>query len=89
VVLPKFTPHTFFTTIQSHKVTWSFIVPPLVSLLANFSGVAKYNMSTLRGLLTGAAPMSADVARAAMRRLSDSTGKEFMITQGYGQFFQP
>jgi 4-coumarate--CoA ligase len=85
VVLPKFTPHTFFSAIQSHRVTWSFVVPPLVSLLANFSGVAKYDMSSLRGLLTGAAPMSADVARAAMGRLSDSTGKEFMITQGYGQ----
>ncbi|KAH8079661.1 putative AMP binding protein [Filobasidium floriforme] len=84
IVLPKFTPHTFFTTIQTHKVTWSFVVPPLVSLLANFSGVAKYDLSSLRGLLSGAAPMSPDVARAAMDRLSESTGKEFMITQGYG-----
>jgi 4-coumarate--CoA ligase len=86
IVLPKFTPHTFFTAIQTHKVTWSFVVPPLVSLLANFSGVAKYDMSSLRGLLSGAAPMSPDVARAAMDRLSGSTGKDFMITQGYGGF---
>lgn len=84
IVLPKFTPHTFFTTIQSHQVTWSFVVPPLVSLLANFSGVAKYDMSSLRGLLSGAAPMSPDVAQTAMGKLSDTTGKDFMITQGYG-----
>jgi 4-coumarate--CoA ligase len=85
VILPKFTPHTFFTTIQDHKITWSFVVPPLVSLLANYPGVAKYDMSSLRGLLSGAAPMSADVAQGAMGKLSKVTGKDFMITQGYGE----
>jgi 4-coumarate--CoA ligase len=85
IILPKFTPLTFFNTIQTFKITWSFIVPPLVSLLANYTGLHRYDMTSLRGLLSGAAPMSEQVAQRAMKKLSHHTEKEFMITQGYGR----
>jgi acyl-CoA synthetase (AMP-forming)/AMP-acid ligase II len=85
VTLPKFTPHTFFSAIETYRVTWSFIVPPIINFLANFPGVDKSNLSSLKGLLSGAAPMAAEVALKAMKRVESLTGKEFMITQGSGR----
>lgn len=85
VTLPKFTPHTFFSAIEANQVTWSFIVPPIINFLANFPGVDKHNLSSLRGLLSGAAPMAGEVAMKAMKRIESMIGKEFMITQGSGK----
>lgn len=85
VTLPKFTPHTFFSAIETHRVTWSFIVPPIINFLANFPGVEKHDLTSLKGLLSGAAPMAAEVALKAMKRLESLTGREFMITQGSGK----
>ncbi|KAJ9095763.1 hypothetical protein QFC19_007476 [Naganishia cerealis] len=82
VTVPKFTPYTFFSAIESHGVTWSFIVPPIVNFLANFPGLDKHDLGCLRGLLSGAAPMAGEVALKAMQRMEKATGKEFMITQG-------
>lgn len=89
VTLPKFTPHTFFSAIETYRVTWSFIVPPIINFLAHFPGVDKSNLSSLKGLLSGAAPMAAEVALKAMKRVESLTGKEFMITQGSGRLVWP
>lgn len=85
ITLPRFTPLTFFTAIQQYRITWSFIVPPLVNLLAHYSSLGKWDLSSLRGMLSGAAPMSSHVAEKAMDRIASITQRdEFMITQGYG-----
>ncbi|KAJ9120829.1 hypothetical protein QFC22_002763 [Naganishia vaughanmartiniae] len=86
VTLPKFTPHTFFSAIESQRISWSFIVPPIVNFLAHFPGLGeKHDLSSLRGFLSGAAPMAGDVAMRAMQRMEKSVGgREFMITQGSG-----
>ncbi|KAJ9105311.1 hypothetical protein QFC21_001679 [Naganishia friedmannii] len=87
ITLPKFTPHTFFNAIESHRITWSFIVPPIVNFLAQLpeKALEKYDLRCLRGFLSGAAPMAGEVAMRAMQRMEKPVGRgEFMITQGSG-----
>ena len=78
VTMPKFELESFLGLIQKHKVTYANVVPPIVLALAKHPLVDQYDLSTLTGMMSGAAPLGGDVAGAAAERL----GCE--VTQGYG-----
>jgi 4-coumarate--CoA ligase len=44
--------------IQTHKVTRSFLVPPIVLGFAKHPAVEKFDISSLKVLISGAAPLS-------------------------------
>jgi acyl-CoA synthetase (AMP-forming)/AMP-acid ligase II len=77
VVLPRFDLETFLRAIQQHRATWAFVVPPIALALAKHPAVDGYDLSSLRQVLSGAAPLSADLARAV-------TGGSVPDAQGYG-----
>ena len=78
VVLPRFDLETFLRAIQQHRATWAFVVPPIALALAKHPAVDGYDLSSLRQILSGAAPLSADLARAVTKRLG------CRMLQGYG-----
>ena len=78
VVLPRFELETFLRAIQEHRATWAFVVPPIALALAKHPAVDGFDLSSLRQVLSGAAPLSADLARAVTRRLG------CRMLQGYG-----
>ncbi len=78
VVMARFDPALCLELVQRHKVTNLFAVPPALLALANFPEVDKYDTSTLRMILSGAAPLPPEVARAAGRALKTT------VLQGYG-----
>jgi acyl-CoA synthetase (AMP-forming)/AMP-acid ligase II len=78
VVLPRFDLETFLRAIQQHRATWAFVVPPIALALAKHPAVDGFDLSSLRQVLSGAAPLSADLARAVTRRLG------CRMLQGYG-----
>eukprot|EP00808_Paulinella_micropora_P021377 g81307.t1 len=80
LVWPKFDPVSTLESIQKHKITVLHLVPPLVIFLAKHPLVAKYDLSSVRLVVSGAAPLTDEVARQMIERLS--TVKEFK--QGYG-----
>ena len=63
LLLPTFTLPTMLSTIQSHSVHEIALVPPLVIRLLNDPLVGKYNLSSLRRLSSGAAPLSRELVR--------------------------
>ena len=67
VVLPRFDLETFLRAIQDHRATWAFVVPPIALALAKHPAVDNFDLSSLRHVLSGAAPLSADLARAVTR----------------------
>ncbi|XP_065091157.1 uncharacterized protein LOC135712109 [Ochlerotatus camptorhynchus] len=69
VVLPRFEPELFLRSIQDHRVTMANLVPPLVVFLAKHPAVDRYDMSSLRAVLCGAAPLSRDIELQVIRRL--------------------
>jgi acyl-CoA synthetase (AMP-forming)/AMP-acid ligase II len=78
VVLPRFDLETFLRAIQQHRATWAFVVPPIALALAKHPAVDGYDLSSLKQVLSGAAPLSADLARAVTKRLG------CRMLQGYG-----
>jgi long-chain acyl-CoA synthetase len=78
VIMPRFDPNLCLDLIQRHRVTNLFAVPPALLALANFPDAGKYNTESLTMIMSGAAPLPPEVARAAARAL-DTT-----VLQGYG-----
>lgn len=78
-VLPKFSLEDFLTTIQRYKITWSYVVPPIIVQLANNPIVKDYDVSSLKAVLSGAAPLGAGVVKKCQSKIPG-----IKITQGYG-----
>jgi acyl-CoA synthetase (AMP-forming)/AMP-acid ligase II len=78
VMMPSFDLEEFLGHIQDHKVTVAFIAPPVAVALAKHPLVDKYNTSTLRAVLSGAAPLDEDLGHAVADRIGCP------VVQGYG-----
>jgi len=64
----KFEPHSFLKCIQDNKISLAHLVPPLVVFLAKNSTVSDYDLSSLRHIYSGAAPLGQDVTEACLHR---------------------
>jgi acyl-CoA synthetase (AMP-forming)/AMP-acid ligase II len=78
VTLPRFDIDQFLKTLQDYHVTKACLVPPIVLALAKHPAVGRYDLSSLEWVMSGAAPLSEDLARACADRLGVT------ISQGYG-----
>ena len=78
VTMPRFDLAQALSLIQRHQVTRFFAVPPIVLALAKHPAVGEFDLSSLRQVLSGAAPLGAEVAAEASARI----GCE--VVQGYG-----
>ncbi len=78
ITLPRFDMQVALELIQEHKVTRFFAVPPIVLGLAKHPLVDQYDLSSIKQIFSGAAPLGAELAEEAARRI----GTE--IVQGYG-----
>jgi acyl-CoA synthetase (AMP-forming)/AMP-acid ligase II len=68
----------FLELIQEHKVDRIALVPPIILALAKHPVVAKYDLSSLTDVGSGAAPLGAEIQRATARRL------KCIVRQGFG-----
>lgn len=78
VVMPKFDLEDFCKFIQELKVTFAYVVPPIVLLLSKHPSVDKYDLSTIRMMNSGAAPLTRELVDAVYERL------KIPVKQGYG-----
>jgi 4-coumarate--CoA ligase len=78
VVMAKFDLEKFCSIISRLRVTYVPVVPPVVLALGKSEVVAKYDLSSIRRITTGAAPLTRDVINLVSKRLHTS------ILQGYG-----
>jgi len=78
VTMPRFDLEQFLQLRQQYGITYANVVPPIVMALAKHPLVDQYDMSGLRGLMSGAAPMGAAVAKLAAERIGCA------VMQGYG-----
>jgi acyl-CoA synthetase (AMP-forming)/AMP-acid ligase II len=78
ITLPRFELEPFLSTLERYAITRAHLVPPIVLALAKHPLVQKYDLSRLRWIFSGAAPLGADVALACATRLGCS------VRQGYG-----
>jgi acyl-CoA synthetase (AMP-forming)/AMP-acid ligase II len=78
VTMPRFDLEQFLGIIQDHRLTFAHLVPPIVLALAKHPLVDQYDLSSLKAVLSGAAPLGAQLEAAFQAR----TG--IGIIQGYG-----
>ncbi|MFM7225417.1 MAG: AMP-binding protein, partial [Actinomycetota bacterium] len=78
VTMPRFDLEQFLQLHQDHRITRSYVAPPIVVALAKHPVVDQYRLDALEQMFSGAAPLSAELAEEAAARL----GCE--VVQGYG-----
>jgi acyl-CoA synthetase (AMP-forming)/AMP-acid ligase II len=73
VITERFDPEEFLSVIDSEKVTSTFIVPTIVKRALALPDEIKrrYDMSSLRALIVGAAPFPVETKRAAVDYFGD------------------
>ena len=78
VTMPRFDLPEFLRILQDHAITIAYLVPPVVLALAKHPMVADYDLSALRLIFSGAAPLSGELAAEVTQRLG------VPVVQGYG-----
>ena len=78
VTMPRFDLEQMLELVQQHRITFANVVPPIVLALAKSPIVDRYDLSSLRTVFSGAAPLGAGTAQAASARLGCA------VLQGYG-----
>jgi acyl-CoA synthetase (AMP-forming)/AMP-acid ligase II len=82
VVLPRFELEAFLAAIQTHRITGLYVAPPIVLALAKHPAVAQYDLSSLRYVISAAAPLDADLAAACAQRLGlPPVGQAYGMTE--------
>jgi 4-coumarate--CoA ligase len=80
VTLPRFDLAQYLGVIQEHRATFLFVAPPIALALAKHPLVDSYDVSSVRAVLSGAAPFGESLAGAVRERL----GEHLRVLQGYG-----
>lgn len=62
----EFNPTEVLETIQRERVTISNMIPMMLNMLVNYPEVDKYDLSSLRAILSGGAPIAPEVVRKIM-----------------------
>ncbi len=78
VTMPRFDLEQFLGLIQKHRITRMHLVPPIILALAKHPIVDNYDLSSVKVIVSGAAPLAPEVARAASQRIGA------VVKQGYG-----
>lgn len=69
LLMHKFEIGTLLGLIQKHKVTVAMVVPPLVLALAKSPSVAEFDLSSIRLVLSGAAPLGKELEETLHNRI--------------------
>ncbi|WP_203350518.1 4-coumarate--CoA ligase family protein [Streptomyces sp. S-9] len=82
VVLPRFDLEQFLAAVQNHRITALYVAPPIVLALAKHPLVAEYDLSSLKYVISAAAPLDAHLAAACARRLGlPPVGQAYGMTE--------
>nr|BBN23611.1 luciferase [Drilaster kumejimensis] len=79
VVMHKFEEELFLRSLQDYKIQSALLVPTLFSFFAKSTLVDKYDLSNLKEIASGGAPLAKEVGEAVAKRF-----KLPGVRQGYG-----
>ncbi len=67
VILQEFDPKQIFEAMEQEKVTATTLVPTMIINLINHPAIRNYDLSSLRKVMYGSAPISVEVLKQAMK----------------------
>jgi acyl-CoA synthetase (AMP-forming)/AMP-acid ligase II len=90
VTTGRFELESFLRILQDRRVTRADLVPPIVLALAKHPAVERYDLSSLRVVTSGAAPLGEDLAQLCAERLGCRVKQAYGMTElGGGTHFGP
>lgn len=78
VIVNGFEPRQFLKLIQQHQISIAYLVPPIILFLAENPLVNNFDISSLKYILSGAAPLGQEQVQAVRKRINCP------VYQGYG-----
>jgi 4-coumarate--CoA ligase len=81
VCVPRFDLPQMLGLVQEHRITRLYLVPPIVLALAKHPIVDQYDLSSVKEIFSGAAPLSGELAEAAANRLGCEVGQGYGMTE--------
>lgn len=78
IVMPRFDIDKACQLIQDYKITYAYVPPPVVLALGKHPAVDKYDLTSIKVLNSGAAPLTHELTEAVWNRL------KIPVKQGYG-----
>jgi len=77
-VLPTWSPQDFLETVEKERITATFLVPAMVTMVLAHPGAADHDLSSLTSVRVGGAPISPQRLRDAVEFFGP------VVAQGYG-----
>ena len=81
VTMPRFDLEQFLTLHAEHSISRAFVAPPIMVALAKHPVVDSFDLSSLRTIMSGAAPLSAELGDAVAQRLQCEVAQGFGMTE--------
>jgi len=78
VIIRRFDVQMLLETIQRERVNYTMLVPAMIHMILAHPGVRQYDLSSLKGIFYGAAPISPAVVEQAIALFGP------ILSQGYG-----
>jgi 4-coumarate--CoA ligase len=78
VVMPAFDLKMFLQAIQEHRITYIYVAPPVIVRLSRDDMVSQYDLSSVKMITSGAAPLSKGLVDTVHERL------KLKVNQAYG-----
>jgi acyl-CoA synthetase (AMP-forming)/AMP-acid ligase II len=88
VTMQRFDPEAFLKAIQEHGITRLYIVPTMAVLLARSPLVDKYDLSSLRSIVSGGATLDPEIARLVRERIGCHISQGYGLTESMVSFMQ-
>jgi acyl-CoA synthetase (AMP-forming)/AMP-acid ligase II len=81
VTLPRFDLEAYLGLIERHRLTLAVVVPPIVLAMARHPAVDRHDLSSLRMVGCGAAPLGAALQQDCARRVGCPVGQGYGMTE--------
>lgn len=88
VTMPRFDPEAYLAAIQEHRITRLFIVPTIAVLLAKSPLVDRYDLSSVRSIVSGGAALDPGIARRVRDRIGCRINQGYGLTEALVSFMQ-
>ncbi|KAL3460863.1 hypothetical protein BJX64DRAFT_300412 [Aspergillus heterothallicus] len=84
VILPRFDLDMYLAAVQKYRPQELALVPPIALMLVKDDRIRKYDLRSVKRILSAAAPLTIELAAALEARFRDVFGTEVFCTQSWG-----
>lgn len=81
IVMKRFDLEAFCTLVQKYRVVFAHVVPPVLLALSKDPIVSKYDLSSLKMLSSGAAPLTWPLTEAVNKRIGVAVKQAFGLSE--------